>query len=73
MTVYVYHFNNIKGYYVFNQKQKNGCYLIGTLLYAKTKKQLVDLIKERLTGVNSINFMCWNGSNYEAQTTKRGE
>lgn len=71
MTVFVYHFNNTKGFYAFNQKQKVGSYLTGMLLHAKTKKQLVDLIKERLVGVNSISFMRWNGSNYETVDQQR--
>lgn len=68
MTIYVYHFNNSTGFYAFNQKQKPNTYLTGMLLYVNTQCELVDLIKERLTGVKSINFMHWNGSNYETQT-----
>ena len=68
MTIYVYHFNNTKGFYAFDRKQTVGCYLTGMLLYANTKNALLDLIKERLTGVKTISFMHWNGSDYETQT-----
>ena len=68
MTIYVYHFNNCKGFYAFNQKQIPNTYLTGMLLYAGSKNKMIDLINERLTGVKTINFMHWNGSDYEKQT-----
>jgi hypothetical protein len=68
MTIYIYNFNNTKGFYAFNQKQTVGGYLTGMLLYANTKNALLDLIKARLTGVKTIIFMHWTGSDYEKQT-----
>lgn len=67
MIVYIYHFNNKRGFYAFNQKQKPNTYLTGMLLYATTKNALIDLIKERLTNAKAIKFMHWNGLNYETQ------
>lgn len=67
MTVYIYQFDNKRGFYAFNQKQKPNAYLTGMLLYATTKNALIDLIKERLTNAKTIKFMHWNGLNYETQ------
>lgn len=55
--LFVYNFANCKGFHIFASKQIMNTYINNQVLYADTKKQALDLIKERIPKTKEVLFM----------------